>query len=194
MPNWCENKLKIKGTTENIIKFLKQVGDEEQIFTFEKIIPEPETEKDCPAEFLIKDAEDAQKHFLAYEENDDRRWFNWHDWHCQKWGCKWDCSVSNSNFSSIKEIKDKQLTEINIWYDTPWGPARGIMEHLIKKEKDYGLKFHFMWFEPNMAFCGELSDDIYYDDEYNCYYDEEEDDEGMDEATQDFTNRFYEEG
>ena len=69
MPNWCYNTLVITGKPKAIHKLVKQVKDDESVFSFEKIIPMPESEKD-----------------------------NWYKWRVENWQTKWNADVQYNTF------------------------------------------------------------------------------------------------
>ena len=69
MPNWCYNTLRISGKPKDLHKFVKQVKDDNQVFSFEKIIPMPESEKD-----------------------------NWYEWRVANWNTKWNADCQDDNF------------------------------------------------------------------------------------------------
>ena len=87
MPNHIRNVLKFKHLKEKDIEFIiKTIAtdiedadifkDGRKIYTidFNKIIPEPKTEAECPDRYKMnKDSHAA--------ELEDRPWFNWYDWH-----------------------------------------------------------------------------------------------------------------
>ena len=188
MPNWCENKLQIIGETQNIIKFMEYIKGDGQELSFNKIIPEPATAEDCPEEYVIHDEQDARNHHLGWDINDERRWFDWYHWRYTYWGVKWNCS--NVIAPSISQIKRKKLTSVNIYFNTPWGPAEPIMEALLEKEEEFGLKFKFMWYEPGCCFKGKWSDEEYSDTQYVESYDEEKDEYTYDDDTEAFMAEF----
>ena len=50
MPNWCVNQVDIQGDEAEVAKLIEFVKSDESAFTFEKIMPPPETEmysSDC---------------------------------------------------------------------------------------------------------------------------------------------------
>ncbi len=195
MPNWCENKLRVTGKTENIIKFLEMVKEtfedgETTEFSFNKIIPEPKTEAECPKQFHFKNL--AEREAAHLSANDDKLWFDWYNFHLAMWGTKWNCSSVHIE-PDTETIKESKLECVDIYYDTAWSPAQGIMEYLLEHEDEYGLKFEFMFYEPCMCFMGEYYDEEDYTTEYSVNYDEETDEETYDEETQAFLDRFFNE-
>jgi len=194
MPNWCSNKIKIIGKPEKIVKFLNQIKEKcedgsEKALSFYKIMPEPQTKEECPEQYIIETSEDKEK--AGIQEAEGRPWFNWYEWHNNEWGCKWDC-IEVSEVPSAEDIVKNQMTEINIYYETPWGPAIGIMKHLLSQEEIYDLQFEFMYFEPGMGFMGEMSNQGEYEEEYVEVEDEETGEYHGDEKTQAFIDEFYE--
>ena len=192
MPNWCENKLRITGKTEDIILFLESVKETyddgtTRVFSFNKIIPEPETEAECPKQYLLKTKEDRDNAHLCLPE--DKPWLNWYNFHLNEWGTKWNACGVNIE-PDIETIKESKLECVDIYYQTAWSPAEGIMEYLVKHEEKYRLKFEFMFFEPGMCFLGEYSKETDYTGNYVAEYDEDTDEETYDSETQEFLNRF----
>ena len=59
----------------------------EYAIDFNKIIPEPEDESECPDEYKVN----KESHVELLK---DKPWFNWYKWHINHWGTKWgayDC-------------------------------------------------------------------------------------------------------
>lgn len=165
MPNWCENKLTVRGTKEALNKFLTECfsvdsyGD--KYLDFNKIIPEPLVPQDCESLYIIPQGENIN---LAFD--DERTWFNWYSWHCNKWGTKW-----NSAHCFICEPEDilrESLTEISIWFDTAWSPCRPIINKLIDIYTN--LNFDYCFFEPGNWFGGRTTysdQGVYYEEDYD---------------------------
>ena len=72
---------------------------------------------------------------------------NWHDWTCENWGVKWDCS----NVQLTEEFGDLELCYT---FDTPWGPPEEIYIFLVAKFPK--LSFSWFWDEPGMELAGYL--------------------------------------
>lgn len=167
MPNWCENKLTIRGTKEDLVNFLKKhyvVANQscrEDYLDFNTIIPEPTTPEECESAYVIPAGEDRH---LAHEEG--REWFDWYSWHCNKWGTKWNSA--NAFACDPEDILTEDLNEITIWFDTAWSPCIPIINSLIDMYPN--LKFDYCFFEPGMMFGGRItysSEGVYYIEEYD---------------------------
>lgn len=152
MPNWCSNILVIRGTKQQRENFknkyceLVKVGwnDKEVLsISFNKVIPEPTSIEECPEEYILRTKEDARREHLEWDENNPRKWFNWYKFHCNKWGCKWDCDPSNA---------EETDTALKLHFATPWGPPYGIIVKFI--EDNSGLKISGRFDEPNMDLHG----------------------------------------
>lgn len=148
MPNWCHNKIIIRGSKKQREEFKEKYCElvnipyhDEKIWSldFNKVIPEPKTIKECPKKYLIRNAEEAEKRHLEYDESNERKWFDWYQYHCDNWGCKWEGDPDNS------EECESSLT---IKFYTPWGPPYKIISKLIKDNPE--LKITGRFDEPNM--------------------------------------------
>ena len=133
MPNWTTTKIIVKGNPNDIERLVKRhIVNEEggygQFLDFDTIIPEPATQEECPDKYLIKDAADAKKHSLAYDEDNERRWFNWYEWHLDFWGTKWNSR--DADCPSWVRIKELKMDKIEIWLYTAWAPATPVYQML----------------------------------------------------------------
>lgn len=152
MPNWCENKILIRGTKQQrkefkakYCKLVKVDWRDKEIWAldFNKVIPQPKSIEECPEEFIIHNEEEARKEFLNYDENNERRWFNWYRWACHNWGTKWNASPYDSRETDVC---------LTLWFDTPWSPPDPIISKLILD--NYDLKITGRYDEPNMDIHG----------------------------------------
>ena len=101
MPNHVKNVLKFKNlkSKDDINFILNMIASPgvclptdpievvEWNIDFNKIIKEPEEILDCPTEYIVTGSEHVEK-------LEDKPWFNWYQWHLDKWGTKWgayDC-------------------------------------------------------------------------------------------------------
>lgn len=162
MPNWCENKLTIRGKKEDLVNFLKKhyvvanQSYQEDWLDFNTIIPEPTTPEECEPAYVIPAGEDRH---LDHEEG--REWFDWYNWHCDKWGTKWNST--NAFACDPVDILTEDLNEITIWFDTAWSPCRPIIYKLIQMYPE--LLFEYAYFESGMWFGGRIA----YDDDKDYY-------------------------
>ena len=93
IPNHIKNVIKIsKIKPEEIEMVLDMITDKycdpdvpgktEYMIDFDKIIPEPADETECPDEYKVNKAS-------SIERLKDKPWFNWYKWHIDHWGTKW---------------------------------------------------------------------------------------------------------
>jgi hypothetical protein len=148
MPNWCENKLTVRGSKEALINFIKKhipfkEDDCQQCYLdLKSIIPEPQTPEECDPDFVIKQGEDRR---LVQKEG--REWFDWYGWHCAYWDTKWN--TCDGYFEDM--IDDGFIT---LWFYTAWSPCINPIKKLIEMYPD--LEFEYRYFEPGMFFCGSI--------------------------------------
>lgn len=130
MPNHVRTVVKISKLKKDDIDFILNTiasplfddteGIREELWKdkyridFNKIIPEPETEDECPDEYKVN----KDSHISIREE---KPWFDWYEWHIANWGTKWgayDCYTKIGK-SYIKFI-----------FSTAWNVAQPIIERL----------------------------------------------------------------
>ena len=111
MPNHTINTVTMKNITK---KRLYSYENGEKYFDFNKLVPEPKTKEECPAEYI-----DNGNCHLAHDSG--KEWFNWYSWHCDFWGTKWN------SYSFYENGTD----EICFW--TAWSEPDRIWEALSKK-------------------------------------------------------------
>lgn len=138
MPNWCENRVTVSGSTEDVKEFIELVrgGEQEGNFSFQSIKPMPteleETKAPTPEN---TDQPEVDGHT------------NWYDWRLSNWGCKWD--VGETNYYDAD-------TDGYVEYEfyTPWGPPDRIVE--ILREKFPDLSISWFYHEPGCEIAGYL--------------------------------------
>ena len=125
---------------QSYLSFITQYGKGSRKFSYEWIIPEPATQEECEEQYIVKG--DGKEEHIELDE--DKPWFNWYEWHCDKWGCKWDAM----NYDGTDNCDDEKLT---ISFDSPWNPPMAI----YKKMAELGLEFSFFWMMEGDAGGGE---------------------------------------
>lgn len=148
MPNHVKNVLKFRKLKKDDIDFILNTiaiaaeDDSGYWIDFDKIIPEPQTEEECPKDCIVN----KDSHI---EIEKDKPWFDWYEWRNKYWGTKWgayDC-YSIIGKSYIKFI-----------FSTAWSTPRPIIEQLrllgyefeLKyADEDYGHNCGIISYEPN---------------------------------------------
>jgi len=126
MPNWCENRMIIKGKKEEIDRFLKEAkgeGEDKNLpVSLGKLVP-------VPKELL--DGEDG------------------YHWRLAHWGSKWD--LCECIITSRKDYKNG-ISKVEIDYETAWSP---ISEGLCKISEIFPqLEFFHKYIEEGVGFAG----------------------------------------
>lgn len=97
----------------------------DHIIDFNKVIPQPREEEDCPPEYLRPEASHA-------EPLEDRPWFNWYKWNCERWGTKWGAYDGYT-------IQGK--TYLTFVFSTAWSLATPIVERLRLLGYDFDVYY-----------------------------------------------------
>lgn len=105
------NKLAVKYTTPEY-----RGATEEYIIDFDLIIPEPRFKTDCPKRYLANKSSHV-------EEDADRPWFNWYEWHCEYWDTKWNA------YDGYTKIGKTQITLV---FSTAWSFPYSVAKKLEK--------------------------------------------------------------
>lgn len=165
MPNNVRNILKIKTndkiSVQDILNRCTSFNPDDPLgkdshFDFDKIIPEPREEKDCPEDCKVTPASHVQK-------EPDRPWFDWYAWHSKYWGTKWN---AYDGYTIIRK------SSVQFVFNTAWSAPDEIYRQLAKIFKDCNMEVK--WADENFGSnCGEA---VHYagDDGWSVNYKEEE--------------------
>ena len=128
MPNWVTNTIYLEGIGKKEEYYRTCVNDdgtETKAFDFNVFVPEPKTEEECRSMY------DGDRYIDGVDKNgnsknhlmhrDDRKWFNWFDWHNDFWGTKWNACDT------------KILDDDSVRFDTAWGEPCPIFRELSKR-------------------------------------------------------------
>lgn len=152
MPNWCDDRLILKGNVKDIKDLINKYFTNNTI-DFEKIIPEPKTEKDCPSQYIVKKEEN--RHIIPDE---GREWFDWYGFHLIEWGTKWIVNdryiIKRKDIIKLEEACGKEEIKIDYYFMTAWSPCIKIIEKLIELYPD--LDITFAYYEGGEGFAGIL--------------------------------------
>jgi len=153
MPNWCNNTITIKGSTETV-KALWDQATQEDSGLLDAMIPMPEALKGTTS----PDPQPGQANYKGPQPVVDG-FTNWYDWAIKNWGVKWDVSTEGLEYEDLGD----GTASITGWFDSPWGPP---IEAMQKFADDMdGAYVELFYHEPGMAFVGcwdsEGGDDYY---------------------------------
>ena len=140
MPNWCENELRIDGTSEDVEKVFEFIKTEKSIFDFNQLIPYPQEYTEMDDEAATLGYEEFHK---KYGENaKDGYNSGGYNWCIKSWGTKWNaCSPRREGDAMI--------------FDTAWSPPQPVVIALAKMFPT--VSFHLEYFEGGMGFAGGFS-------------------------------------
>jgi len=145
MPNWCSNRVHISGSKDDVTSFIYLVrgGSEDDIFSFQAILPCPEELHQHTASQF--DTEIGKELIEKYGASD------WYQWQVNNWGTKWDASGSYLDYCD---------EESACWYfETAWSPPEGIYNELSRRFPDLSISWFFD--EPGMQIAGYLNNPIH---------------------------------
>ena len=141
MPNWCNNSITIKGSTETIKQLWEDANQEgEAGGLLNAMVPMPVELRDT-----VKGS------------NGDA--VNWYDWAVSNWGTKWDVSTEGLEFTDNGD----GTASISGWFDSAWAPP--IDAYNTFCEDMDGVYLEAYYEEGGMCFVGywdsEGADDHY---------------------------------
>ena len=171
MPNWCENKVTVTGSDEQLTAFKEYVSGKDHYdinshLSFHQIIPMPNEIRNTRSPVKIYDTQEetdvANKEMdelfgdskigamskathakLLLEHGTD----NWYDWANKSWGTKWQ--PSNIEFTDYGDY-------LEYAFDTAWGPPVGVYLALVGKFQEVDISWFYN--EPDMELTGYLNE------------------------------------
>jgi hypothetical protein len=150
MPNWCENKMIVIGSLDNLSKLYQDLNNlslKDSEGFLEKYIPTPAELMNKEASFFDQNQEDAQKMKEKYGAAD------WYWWRVNNWGTKWDLGdVYGINLNG--GLEDNKYT-LCCHFESAWAPPEEGIRKLSEIFKD--TYFFIEFSEPGMGFEGYYS-------------------------------------
>ena len=146
MPNWCNNSITIKGSTETIKQLWEDANQEgEDGGLLNAMVPMPAELNDTVIDIanggLFSDP------------------VNWYNWRVSNWGTKWDVSTEGLEFTDNGD----GTAEISGWFDSAWAPPVGAYSAFCDDMDGVYLEAYYQ--ESGMCFVGywdsEGADDHY---------------------------------
>ena len=141
MPNYCECDLSIQGTEGDVVAFLEAMKYEDNLFSFNAVIPYPQ--RFASLDRAARDFDKAAG--CEYSIGRPRDGFNsgGYEWCKENWGTKWDAGDV-----SIYKRGNTQMVS----FRTAWNPPLPVMEAMVKKFPTLELELNY--FECGMEYCG----------------------------------------
>lgn len=197
MPNWCENRLLVRGPKSHVQAFLEAaqmttLEGKRITFSFQALYPTPQVLLDTMSGFYgggTPEQEAKQKALEAQEKANLALHGakNWYDWRVARWSTKWDIDLEAP--WSLSEDGDR--IEAVQTFDTAWAPPERFLRKIAPDFPE--LTFRLEFGEPGCDFGGVL--ELAGEEETECWvenyaaspiavnYDEDED-QGITEAKQ----------
>ena len=145
MPNHVKNVLKFKKLKTDEVGFLlNTLATEmdtsiiEYLIDFNKIIPEPDTEDECPEACKVN----KDSHISP---DPDKPWFDWYAWRNVHWGTKWNA------YDGYTIIGKSYITFV---FNTAWSMPYPVIKqlHLL------GFDFELRYADENYGYnCGKMT-------------------------------------
>ena len=131
MPNWCENRVSIYCSDEDILKEFVDTFMPKGYLDFERIVPLG----------------------LGTNEDGTPKWD--YKTAVSKWGTKWQLCEEDADNTHITD------DSIDMSFDTAWGPPEGIYHAIDSWFESKDADFSISWFydEPGMQFAGYLNNE-----------------------------------
>lgn len=132
MPNHVKNVLKFKNLKpDDINELLNIIAIESEDvpinywIDFNKIIPEPKFESECPEDCKVN----KDSHVTV---NPDKPWFDWYRWRNKYWGTKWGA------YDCYSIIGKSYVTFV---FSTAWSMAYPVIQRLALLGYEFELRY-----------------------------------------------------
>jgi hypothetical protein len=150
MPNWCDNTVEVVGDKEVLETILEKAKDENQPFSFQKLVPQPEELNDTK-HFGSKTSEKEGEFENALLGNREFAYTDWYNWRLGNWGTKWDLDFDTTQVSKIVPTTDGKQFKFEIGYSTAWAPALQFWQTLSEQ---YPIRVKNLYAEEGIGFLG----------------------------------------
>ena len=161
MPNWCDNAVMIKGSSEDVLRIKDLMNDGPNPFSFNKLAPVPEALRNQSAP--LREPEQKIKHNIAKYGAKD-----WYDWCINNWGTKWD---SSETVPTVDFTEDDE-SQLGYSFQTAWAPPIPVYDKLAEMFPNINIFINYD--ESGMSFSGwrfykegELHSEREYSDSYS---------------------------
>ena len=145
MPNDCDNNVHIVFNTEEECKdFVKKYIIDDK-FSFNAVVPEPKTKKECPEVYICDPAK------VNIVPDKAKPWFNWYKFHKDNWGTKWTA------YENIININGKELS---MFFCTAWYPCIEVIRSLCIQNPN--AEIEYTYYECGMQYAGGNNNGIEY--------------------------------
>lgn len=154
MPNWCSQRLEVRGPSTDVVRFKvatqtdKTEGDERSL---NHLFPIPD-ELTATVEGWNSDEDEQSKLEKAYANNLDKYGYkSWYDWALENWGTKWGaCDVYEN--CDVVISRDGKSSTYSLHFNSAWSPAVGLISKI--SEMFPSLMFGLMFTEEAHFFAG----------------------------------------
>jgi hypothetical protein len=117
MPNWVSTTLSVKGSKEEVQRFLDGITENQILKSY---VPCPSELTDTVSGFYAEEEKMAELRKKQEENLAKYGYTDWYEWSYQEWGTKWgDC---DTHFEPLTELADGSV-EVQGYFQTAWGPA-----------------------------------------------------------------------
>ncbi len=136
MPNWCDNRLAIRGTSL-VVRELADLMDGDTLFDFNRIVPMPKHVRDGG----------------AYDGHLPNSFPGWDQWSREHWGVKWNAAyVTRRGYGRTGRVRYR--------FFTAYGPPTELLDELAARfpaiEMDLTLVVEFLGYGDASWRNGEL--------------------------------------